>query len=158
MAAGLHETSLMPRRLTPQERRWRSLTEAQFQSWVMGLARTYGWHVWHFNDSRRQIRPGVFVGDTDAKGFPDLVLVHPRFGIILRELKKQLGKETIDQRIAIIWLGQAGVNAKVWRPSDEAEIERLLSSVRRAGDGYPEPREPTTPDQDVSEKGLRRRA
>lgn len=131
----------MPRRLTPQERVWRSLSEKQFQSKVMALARLYGWRVWHHSDSRRQVAPGVFVGDPDAKGLPDLILAHPRFGVIFRELKKEVHSPLSPEQVeALAWLQHCGVNAKVWRPSDEAEIEHLLSSVRRAGDqraGHP---------------------
>lgn len=120
----------MPRRLTVEERRWRSMTERQWQSWVIDLARAYGWKVWHFSDSRRQIRPGVFVGDRDAAGFPDLVLAHPRGGLLFRELKREGQNPTPVQVESMAILRAAGCDVAVWRPSDEAAVERRLSAVR----------------------------
>jgi len=110
------------RKLTPQQIRWRSMSERQFQQWVMDLARACGWRVWHFNDSRRQVKPGVWVGDADAAGFPDLVLAHPRWGVIFRELKAEGEKPTPKQEQALADLRAAAADAKVWWPHDEEEI------------------------------------
>jgi hypothetical protein len=114
-------------RLTPKEQALRLVTERELQSRLMAFARLYGWRVAHFHDSRRQVKPGVFVGDADAKGFPDLALVHPRFGFACLELKKELGKLSPEQ---IDWLDdlvRAGVPALVVRPSRELEVCGWLS-------------------------------
>lgn len=93
-------------------------TEKELQAAVIELARRLGWLVAHFHDSRREVRPGVFVGDKDAAGFPDLVLVHHSHGIKFRELKSATGKLTPAQKEWHFALNVAGVDADVWRPSD----------------------------------------
>lgn len=111
----------MGRRLTDKEKAWRSLSEKQFQSQVIELARTLGWLVAHFHDSRRQVtRPDgkrFFIGDKDAKGFPDVCMVHPKHGVVFMELKKELGKTTPDQDEWIAALKRAGETVLVARPS-----------------------------------------
>jgi len=92
--------------------------EKELQAAVMNLARRMGWRVWHFHDSRRMVRPGVWVGDKDASGFPDLVLAHPVHGVLFRELKADGENPTPKQRDAIRDLGAAGADIAVWRPAD----------------------------------------
>lgn len=79
-----------------------------------------GWKVAHFHDSRRQVKPGVFVGDKDAKGFPDLVLARkiPRPDVIAWEVKKQTGVVSPEQEEWIELLAATGMTACVVRPSD----------------------------------------
>lgn len=102
--------------------------ERDFQKQVIDLARTCGFKVWHFHDSRRQIRPGKFVGDQDAKGWPDLVLVHPGRGItIFAELKVPPNKPTDAQYEALNVLRSAGHNAVVWTPGDWPNISDTLT-------------------------------
>ena len=68
----------------------RNMSEKVFTKNVIDLARKLGWKVCHFHDSRRQVRPRVFVGDKDAAGFPDLVLVKNQT-LIFSELKSEDG-------------------------------------------------------------------
>ena len=116
----------MGKRLTDQEREWRKPSEKEYQGQVIELAHIYGWHTAHFHDSRRQVKPGVFVGDKDAKGFPDLVLVRPP-EILFWEVKKELGKTTPEQDEWLEKLSGCGLEARVIRPSDfdEYVVERL---------------------------------
>jgi hypothetical protein len=107
----------MGKRLTDEERAWRSLSEKDFQKQVLDLARLYGWKVAHFHDSRRQVKPGVFVGDKDAAGFPDLVLVRPP-ELLFMELKRELGKTTELQDEWLASLRACGLEAEVVRPSN----------------------------------------
>lgn len=111
----------MGKRLTDQERAWRSLSEKQFQTQVLELAEMRGWLTAHFSDSRRQVvRPDgqrFFVGDKGAKGFPDVVLVKPP-RIMFWELKKELGKTTPEQDEWLELLELCGMEARVVRPSD----------------------------------------
>lgn len=120
-------------------------TEAQFQRAVLDLARRLGWRCAHFNDSRRQVRPGVFVGDKDAAGFPDLVLVR-RGRIVFAELKTEKGRVKPEQRewlddlrgprdlgLSEKTLLQASLRGKLpdvlvclWRPSDWDEVQAVL--------------------------------
>lgn len=112
------------------------MTEKELQRKVMDLARTCGWHVAHFHDSRRQIPGRGMVGDTDAKGWPDLVLVHSMSGrVLFRELKSdsRKAKVTADQQTWINVLKSAGLDADVWRPGDwETTIIPALTLQRKA--------------------------
>ena len=60
------------------------ITEADFQAAVIDLAEAQGWKVAHFHDSRRWVPThfggGKWVGDAQAKGWPDLVLVRGEAG------------------------------------------------------------------------------
>ncbi len=122
----------MPKRLTDEERAWRALSEKDFQRQVLELARLYGWRVAHFHDSRRQVKPGVFVGDKDAAGFPDLVLVRPPELVVL-ELKRELGKTTSEQDEWLADLAACGVEVSVVRPSGWDVLRRRLSQGRAGG-------------------------
>lgn len=100
-------------------------TEASFQKQVMALATLFHWRCAHFNDSRRQVRPGVHVGDRDAAGVPDLLLVRER--AIFAELKRDGGKPS---KVQVEWLdalAKAGAETYLWRPSDLEEVQRVLS-------------------------------
>jgi len=100
----------------------------------MDLAKLRGWQVRHMHDSRRQIRPGVFVGDKDAAGLPDLLLWHERYGVVFAELKAEKGRLRAAQTLALYSLQRAGARVYVWRPSDLTEIARVL-----AGQAVPAP-------------------
>lgn len=117
------------KRLTDEERAWRAISEKDFQKQVIELARLYGWKVAHFHDSRRQVKPGVFVGDKDAAGFPDLVLVRPPELVVL-ELKRELGKTTSEQDAWLAALVACGVEACVVRPSEWDWLRVRLSRSR----------------------------
>jgi len=111
----------MGKRLTDQERSWRELSERQFQTQVIELARLSGWLISHFHDSRRQVtRPNgqkFFIGDKDSKGFPDCCMVRAP-EILFWELKKELGKTTPEQDEWLAALSGCGLEARVIRPSD----------------------------------------
>ena len=96
--------------MTPDEYRAQvagTMTEGDFQVQVVTLARSMGWKHYHTYDSRRS-----------AAGWPDLVLTHPKHGILFRELKTQTGRITGAQQEWIDMLGLAGLDAGVWRPAD----------------------------------------
>lgn len=103
--------------MTPQ-------SERQWQEQVMELAALFGWQAWHFHDSRREVRPGVYVGDKDARGWPDLVLVRER--VVFVELKAEKGRVTKAQAACLLALGRAGVEVYVWRPSDIGKVKDIL--------------------------------
>lgn len=114
------------------------MTEAQFQEGVIAFARLCGWRVFHVSDSRREVvdrRRGVsrMVGDELAKGWPDLVLVHPKRGLLVRELKSDRGRLTPEQKEWLAALAAVGVDVDVWRPRDLPTIERLLGGKRQHG-------------------------
>lgn len=102
------------------------ISERDFQALVGGVARLYGWRYAHFHDSRRQVRPGVFVGDRAAQGFPDLCLV--RDGrLVFAELKGEKGKLRPPQVEWLEALRQVeGLEVYLWRPSDWPAIIEAL--------------------------------
>ena len=92
------------------------LTEAAFQRQVLDLAKLCGWRTYHTHDSRRS-----------NPGFPDIVMVHPKRGLVVfAELKREGGRTTQAQRDWLADLRQAGV-AYEWRPSDWPEIVAVLT-------------------------------
>ena len=101
-------------------------SEAGFQSAILDLAQLQGWKVCHFSDSRRPGPHGQWVGDSGARGWPDLVLVRGDV-ILFRELKSEKGRLTPHQQAWLEALQQAGQDAQVWRPSDWNAIQQTLS-------------------------------
>lgn len=99
------------------------LTEREFTSAVIELARLFGWRVAHFRPAQtaRGWRTPV---QGDGIGFPDLTLVRER--LILAELKTKRGKLSEKQTEWLDALRAAGVECHVWRPADWDEIERRL--------------------------------
>lgn len=95
---------------------------------MIELAETVGWTVAHFHDSRREVtrRSGerLWIGDQAAAGFPDLVLVRER--VVYAELKTETGRLRPEQEKWITALLAAGAEVHVWRPSDQAKLERVL--------------------------------
>lgn len=95
------------------------LSEREWQTWVLDVARLAGWTLrYHTFDSRRS-----------GAGFPDLLLARPRTGeVIAVELKSERGRITADQAAWLAAFEAAGVPAFVWRPSDHDEV---VSALRR---------------------------
>jgi hypothetical protein len=111
----------MPRSLDPRVK----ITEKQFQSTVIQIAKWYGWLVFHpmpVQNTKGVWRTAV-AGDI---GFPDLVLAHSTRGLILAELKTGIGRVSDDQQLWIDTLLLAGAETYVWRPKDLPEIEQRL--------------------------------
>lgn len=110
----------------------RQMSEADVLDYVRDLAaRTHFWFS-HFHDSRREVRPGVWVGDGDAAGFPDCVLVKPGavHPVIFAELKRETGRVTAAQADYLDRLRACGLPALVVRPSTRCELERLMTARR----------------------------
>ena len=102
------------------------MTEAEFQSAVIEVARLRGWMVMHTRPA--QIRPGRWATPlTGNPGFPDLVLVRPVHGdIVFAELKKEGGRLSVGQKAWLTALKAAGAECYTWFPNDmEAIVERL---------------------------------
>ncbi len=83
------------------------MSENDLLNKVIDTALRYGWMYYHTYNSRRSV-----------PGFLDLVLVHADRGVLWRELKKQNGRVSPDQRKWMDRLTAAGENVGVWRPSD----------------------------------------
>lgn len=102
------------------------MTEAEFQSAVMDVARLRGWMIMHTRPA--QIRPGRWATPLSGNpGFPDLVLCRPVHGdILFAELKKDGGRLSIGQKAWFTALKAAGAEVHVWYPDDmEAIVKRL---------------------------------
>jgi hypothetical protein len=100
------------------------LTEAAFQRTVIECAKLHGWLVHHTRPGRTA--KGWRTPIQGDAGFPDLVLCHPRRGLILLvELKTDCGRLTAEQerwRLALsrcVWWA-------TWRPRDWKWIEGVL--------------------------------
>ena len=100
------------------------MMEADLQAAVVKLARMLDYLCYHTHDSRRS-----------APGFPDLVMVHPRSGVIVfAELKSATGRVTPEQDQWLRALAVRGA-AFVWRPRDLADgsVTRALQRYARTG-------------------------
>ena len=92
------------------------MSEKEFQSQIIQLAKLCGWLTHHHYDSRRS-----------TPGFPDLVLVHAKRGLLLFvELKTDTGRVTTEQRYWLDSLLAAGQDARLWRPRDWSAIVTIL--------------------------------
>lgn len=109
----------------------RPVPERAFQTAVIELAERLRYRVAHFHDSRREVRPRVFVGDKRAAGWPDLVMTRAN-RLILAELKSEKGRVRPEQQE---WLhalrnttaGLTGLlEVYIWRPSQMDEIAAIL--------------------------------
>lgn len=101
------------------------MTEADWQTQVLDLARLYGWRVAHFRPARTEHGWRTPVA-ADGKGWPDLVLVHPDKGVIFAELKTDRGRLSDDQKAWIDLLDAAGAAVHVWKPSDFDQVQEVL--------------------------------
>lgn len=119
----------MPKRLTDEERYFRSLSEKQYQSQITQLATTYGWKWVHFGDSRNTNKHGQQFGDKNAAGWPDLFLIRPP-EIVVIEVKKELGTTTPNQDEWLDLFRASGIDTYVSRPSSFEEVRARLTRAR----------------------------
>lgn len=96
------------------------MTEAQFQDTVIALCKLLGVAWYHPFFSRRS-----------AAGWPDLALCGDS-GFLLRELKTDSGRLTLDQQEWGARLRKAGQDWDVWRPGDlqSGRIQLELEAIR----------------------------
>lgn len=119
---------------TAREVLLQSADEEEFARHVKVLAKRYGWHGRHVRYSLGVVE-GVHTtrvhGHSDAHGQLDWEFWHvEKQRYMQRELKTQRGVVLPDQKRTIAELQTCGVDAKVWRPSDEVEI---IDTFRAAG-------------------------
>ncbi len=91
------------------------VTEKEWQRTVVEAASVLGWSCYHTHDSRRS-----------NAGFPDLVLVHPDYGVVYMELKSTRGRPSPAQNQWIALLQTVGECAGVFWPDDWEFVERIL--------------------------------
>jgi len=102
------------------------MTEAEFQSQVVLVAKLHGWLVAHFGSSESADGSWRTTTRFDARGWPDLVLAHPDHGILFRELKTDNGTLSKAQIEWLDLLYTAGGDSAVWRPKDWPKIVAQL--------------------------------
>src|SRR5262245_32993746 len=96
---------------------------------VLKLARLTGWLTFHTRAARTAHGWRTSV-QGDGKGFPDLVLLHPRRALLVFvELKSDRGRLTADQRRWFGTLHLAGQRVLLWRPCLWPHIEGFLKGV-----------------------------
>lgn len=104
----------------------KSTSEEDFQRSVIRQAQQAGWRVAHFRKARQANGHWMTPVQADGAGWPDLVLAKKGRGILYRELKTMRGVVSDDQQAWLDLLVACGADAKVWRPSDQAEIDEVL--------------------------------
>lgn len=112
------------------------LSEAEFTSQVMAIAKLHGWRAMHIRPARtaKGWRTPV---QGDGAGFPDLFAVHPKRGVMLfAELKVGRNKPTPEQAAWLDDLRETDAIVRVWTDSDWPEIEAVLQDDQ--GPGRPE--------------------
>lgn len=107
-------------------------TERELQARITKLAKEWGWMVNH--TYRAKLEDGTWRTTTTAKGWPDLVLVHPGWGRMMAlELKGPKGRSDPDQKRwvaafqAVAATAPGIVHAYVVYPDDFPSISRLLT-------------------------------
>lgn len=93
------------------------LSERDMLRTVIDAARLKGWLVAHFRPALTQRGTWITAVQGDGKGFPDLVLAHPKRGKILYvELKSERGKLSVEQTRWLDVLSRAGGETRVIYP------------------------------------------
>jgi hypothetical protein len=108
------------------------VSEAEFERWVVRVAARNGWCGHHVRISLAVVTGVHHVKrdlHDDAFGALDWQFWHPEKGRYMqRELKTQHGVVSRHQKRVVADLQRCGVDAKVWRPSDEDEIVATFSA------------------------------
>ena len=98
-----------------------ALTEKDLQASIVEAARWFRWHVFHPFDSRRS-----------AAGWPDLSMVHPDYGIVFAELKREGKHPTSEQVRVLAALARWNSQVYVWRPSNLTDVISYLQGTTGA--------------------------
>lgn len=93
------------------------MSEKDLLNTVLDMCRFYRVRTAHFRPALTRDGRWVTPVQGDAKGWPDLALVGPG-GALFRELKRQRGVLTLEQKHWQDVLRAAGLDVGVWRPSD----------------------------------------
>ena len=107
-------------------------TEAQFTDRIVDTAHLYGWKAAHFRAGRTAHGYRTPL-QYDAKGWPDLILVHPDTGTVLAvEVKLWRNRKPApEQEQWLRWLNLCGISAAVWTERDWEAV--ILPTLSRPG-------------------------
>lgn len=111
----------------------RAMTEDDLKAAILDACSVYGWLVHHSRPSRER-RDGADVYRTAIEGdagLPDLILAHPKHGVLFRELKSERGHLRPDQQVWLAALADGGANVDVWTPT--AWVDGLIDLELRGG-------------------------
>ena len=92
-----------------------TVSEETWQAHVLRVAKDHGWWTYHPRDSRGS-----------AHGWPDLVLLRPPRALFV-ECKSGRGVVSDHQEHVLGLLRACGLDARVWYPTDEEEMEKELA-------------------------------
>ncbi len=92
------------------------MTEKELTKLLQKTLKQTGWLGAHFHDSRREIKPNVFIGDLSAKGFPDIVAIKKN-RLLVVELKSETGKLREQQPEWLDAFSDVGAEVFLWRPT-----------------------------------------
>jgi len=102
------------------------MLEKDWQDEVIALGHAYGWFIAHSKPCKLGKRTMTAWG-ADGKGYPDLTLVHPEFGILFRELKQDRNYASPEQREWGRRLIDGGGNWAIWKPKDRGTVIECLT-------------------------------
>lgn len=92
------------------------VSEREWQSTVLELARSLGWRSMHVRTSRGK---NGHATTTSVVGWPDLVLwSETQRRVLFAELKSETGQLSDQQDAVLASLRAAGQEVAVWRPAD----------------------------------------
>ena len=106
--------STMPRFTAPAAQV--NLTERQYQGQIADLAAALGW--------TRRYHTTYSIGSD--RGYPDLTLIHPRYGPLWLEVKGKNGRPSMEQVLWVQDIRRAGLHAYIVYPRDIELVEALL--------------------------------
>src|SRR5262245_48539403 len=99
-------------------------SEAEFTRQVLALAKLLGWRTFHARAARTTKGWRTAVAG-DGVGFPDLLLCRGDV-LLVAELKTDTGRLTVEQSLWLAAFRKAGVDVRLWTPSQWQEIEEVL--------------------------------
>lgn len=109
-----------------------TLSEADWQRRVTETATLHGWRWVHTR--KATVRTGRVATPTSLPGWPDLVLWHETYQVVMFvELKTDKGKLSPAQVDVLASLSRAGSNVSVWRPRDWGRVLRFLDDPHQVG-------------------------
>lgn len=103
----------------------KKLTEIEFTSMVLKLAKLHGWRTMHQLPGMNRRGAWTTATQGDGVGWPDIVFLRDD-KLIVAELKVGKNKVTPAQDEWLDAFAMAGIDTFTWTPEDWPEIETVL--------------------------------